>query len=481
VSNPLSNKVIDELINEGYERNDLDYKESLNLKERRQLLELAKDIFGFANSGGGYIVIGVTDEGVPQGLPLDFHEDQADIDNRVNKYLNRPVYFQYREVIRTIGNEQKKFGILYVQPSEWVIVPSKDGVYRHKKKTKQVFLANLHVFVRKDAKTTPASSEDYDRLAKQIAVLRQSHFTKQRTPARKYVKPLKKKEQIVTNLFPFEYYAERIWSIPTRFRNYLNAIEYLAEINKPSKDSFILRNKRLYTFSNLSDTNNALLNLASKNELIEEHISDWQSDLNKWRWFIQLMNIITRRFLQSKGFTYHSEISAYSYRLEPGKKTERVTWRPDYRRTRERQLAKAYFKEDGSLSYVAHRGFSCSVQTIGSELYLKLEPSWIFTQDGYRTLVHPKGRGKLSIQFERRDRNDQLITLILFWIASLTSEKKQIEILESGKTVARISAIPLGEKIGVGIEDSKLGIASRATASPSLDLFFRRTDNIKGE
>lgn len=55
-----------ELLAEGAEQRALDYKEELNLSERRDLVDIAKDVAAMqAEPSGGYLVIGADDHGNP--------------------------------------------------------------------------------------------------------------------------------------------------------------------------------------------------------------------------------------------------------------------------------------------------------------------------------------------------------------------------------------------------------------------------------
>jgi hypothetical protein len=63
---PLNVDTLERLLNEGGERAELDFKRMCNLSERRDVVELSKDI-GAMQIKGGYIVIGADDNGEPTG------------------------------------------------------------------------------------------------------------------------------------------------------------------------------------------------------------------------------------------------------------------------------------------------------------------------------------------------------------------------------------------------------------------------------
>jgi len=56
----IDGDVAEKLINTGYELPELDYKEKFD-DTTGSWMELAKDVYGMANYGGGFVVLGVKD------------------------------------------------------------------------------------------------------------------------------------------------------------------------------------------------------------------------------------------------------------------------------------------------------------------------------------------------------------------------------------------------------------------------------------
>jgi predicted HTH transcriptional regulator len=66
---------------------DVDFKSSVDVSALRDWLELIKDIVAFANSGGGYVLVGLDDNGLPSNCCVDLllSVDQADFGNKLFK------------------------------------------------------------------------------------------------------------------------------------------------------------------------------------------------------------------------------------------------------------------------------------------------------------------------------------------------------------------------------------------------------------
>jgi len=72
------NDIKDLIINKIGEKQHLEYKLTVNYKDDKEKLELLRDITSFANSGGGYLIIGIREDGTGRALKFD------------DKYLKNP-------------------------------------------------------------------------------------------------------------------------------------------------------------------------------------------------------------------------------------------------------------------------------------------------------------------------------------------------------------------------------------------------------
>jgi hypothetical protein len=156
------------------ETSDLDFKASFNIASSRDWLELIKDIAAFANSGGGYILVGVNDDGSPAGSDVAqlLAVDPADLGNRLHKYLG-----QHFAGVELIACEKGGVPICAIRVSRARIplVFSRVGEIELPDGKKKTIFALGTTYFRHGAKSEPGISEDLRQfLEREIELTRKS-------------------------------------------------------------------------------------------------------------------------------------------------------------------------------------------------------------------------------------------------------------------------------------------------------------------
>src|SRR6266702_2332309 len=136
----LSDEKLRSLLDEGHEQPSLDYKRTLNLAERQDIVEFAKDVAAMQSQElGGYIVIGADDHGavVPDVTP-DFAKllDEATVRGKLMKYLAEPLDIHCAE--HAVSGHTVI--LIYVGPHQhgWAVFKC-EGTYQDGKRQATVF------------------------------------------------------------------------------------------------------------------------------------------------------------------------------------------------------------------------------------------------------------------------------------------------------------------------------------------------------
>ena len=138
---------------------DVDFKSAVDPGASRDWLEVIKDIAAFANSGGGYILVGLNDNGTPSGADVSalLAVDPADLGNRFHKYTGQ--HFSGVELLACNKSGQEVCAIR-VSPVRIPIVFTRVGEFELADAKKKTAFALGTVYFRHGAKSEPGTSED---------------------------------------------------------------------------------------------------------------------------------------------------------------------------------------------------------------------------------------------------------------------------------------------------------------------------------
>jgi len=101
---------------------------------------------------------------------------------------------------------------------------------------------------------------------------------------------------ILSNLLPVSDFPETIWSAPTTARL---PKDVWSNIENPP--GYLLRDERLYSFSDLSNQKNLFRPIITASEVRGEPLDLWRKVPSRWAWFIELLNRCMGRYLGSMG------------------------------------------------------------------------------------------------------------------------------------------------------------------------------------
>lgn len=165
------------LLAEGHEQSCLDYKTTLDLRDRRATIELAKDVAAMQSEPlGGYIVVGADDHGQVSGeltAALAKLFDESTLRPKLESYLSQP--FTVRTAIH--GVDGNSVVVIYVGPAEhgWCIF-KENGEYEDSNRRKKFTFRIGDVFVRHGTSSERWNDSDRERIVQQIVVRRKESW-----------------------------------------------------------------------------------------------------------------------------------------------------------------------------------------------------------------------------------------------------------------------------------------------------------------
>ena len=259
--------------------------------------------------------------------------------------------------------------------------------------------------------------------------------------------PDKIDEFLHTNLFPVTKFPSVIWVAPTMLKKKSEVYTQLGNQILP----FILRENRLFTFSNLDEATNRLGLVVNQNEIKTIDIKEWLHDNDKSRWLVNLLASEVRAFCKSIGL-YFDKTGKRFYGDKKIITGAKLSWTAHVRKG-SRGLIIPYTKTDNETGeettyFYRHRAVSLQFRIFANELFLQIESGWVFSTNG-STLIQGKRRSVLNTKLRSRMRNSAEFDEIRFW-AWLLSDGYKITIGSSSAAVD-IDLKPLSFKTACGV------------------------------
>jgi hypothetical protein len=152
----------------------IDFKSQLDFSESHSWCEIVKDIIAMANSGGGVLLIGLDNKGVPTGFDpsniLDM--DEATITDKIYKYTGVDLD------AFTISEEKKmgkKLAAILIEGVSIPIVFIKPGTYSVSDSKQKTAFSSGTVYFRHGAKSEPGNTNDLRQvIERQLESIRKS-------------------------------------------------------------------------------------------------------------------------------------------------------------------------------------------------------------------------------------------------------------------------------------------------------------------
>lgn len=144
------------------ETRNIEFKSVFDVDSPGEWCELIKDLVAIANSGGGYVVVGVDNNGKPTGADITriVALDPAKLADKIGAYIGGE-YFDC-EVSKQIRGEHP-VAVLKISGAAYPFVFSRPGSYAIDAKQQKTAFAVGTVYFRRGAKSSPGTNDDLRR------------------------------------------------------------------------------------------------------------------------------------------------------------------------------------------------------------------------------------------------------------------------------------------------------------------------------
>jgi len=458
VSIELNSELAEDLIHRGFESPDLDYKQDFD-DSTGAWMELAKDIYGMANCGGGFIVFGVKDGSFkPIGLDESFHKDTQDWIDRVSKWADGKISLLYFEYAKKVNGNTRKFPILCIHGSiSTLIIPKTDGRYTDKNQEKIAFRQGV-IYTRRNTSTAPAKGDEFWQLFWALLKRTAEKLGSQGTPLEvtsvlsKKAEPDVVEETLWFNLFPVIELPDHIFAGDAEYRFASEIYNRISDELKPEEHqrliipSFLLADKKIYSFSPFDETNPLCLCITGVNTAITT--KQWLDDKMQHQKLVMLLNYNLKDLCRKKGFIYDVKRDRFFMLYSEGKPVPEITWKP-YKSTSTRQLVYPRVDTNGHLVYCEHFAGRLRFTILGSGVYLQIEPIRVLTEDGAYPLDQNRNV-RISTMKNFYYHNNNYLYDMKLWLHILAGNSKEIH-LGVAPHLVTVSVLAVNAKVDFGI------------------------------
>jgi len=397
---PLSDIVIDFLMEKSRETAELDFKYIFNISKKSDFATIVKDIFAFSNYGGGHILFGFFEKETgsyeARGLPANFHVDQADLQQTFNSYSSDPITLGYREFERKIDGERKKFAIIYIPPSYKILKAIKTGTYKDNKGKTHIVFSKGDIFYRRGTQSIKASYEEIKYIEKRVT-------EKLKEIALLSGEPDNINENLYSNLFLMKNMPNNTYYFKVNDENIFNAKVLTSNV------SYYKSGDIIYTFYD------------KIKDLLKDNIIESSYNIEDINNFIKngKENIITA--LMNKEILIHNKKiglnndwrDRQTFFFPTDKHELRKSWQSRYKKST-RLVAQRIYISQLERALFWHLAADMRFFKIGENYVFNILPKIILTNDGYN-VIHGFKEGRVITSLSYNEFNNKFLNHILFW------------------------------------------------------------------
>lgn len=422
LTDPLGDFVIDYLLSQTKETNYHDFKATLSIsKDSNDFPKIIKDVYGFANAGGGFLVLGVHQNDrsnndikgpfAKLGLSDDFTIEQAVLQEKINSYFDTPLEIGYTEFVRKFYGEARNFALIYIPPSSKILTPSKDGIYMEGDKEKKAFLKDT-IYTRRGTQCIPASDYEIEKIKERVK-------NEQYRLSIISGEPDQVEEILHSNIFEVKSLPDTVYVGTAKYSTFMEAVNALKE-KYPDRRYFNLRYRpyedSVVSFQNLRNPSNYHHELTFEDTVHEEPLEEWLDGGDKERIITSLLNKEVRAHGVRQGMRLDDKSGRLYYPASGEFRSE--FWPTRYKGISAKKVARLMWAEQLKRKVYAHAAVKPSIIKLHGRFYLKLNLTMVITDDGRRVSQDSRS-GTIITRSSYNSYNNSFLNNLLFWISKL--------------------------------------------------------------
>jgi hypothetical protein len=234
------------------------------------------------------------------------------------------------------------------------------------------------------------------------------------------------KENLQSNFMKLKLHPKQVYQYKSKYKTKKAIFENIKSEEAPY---FIVYGEYIYTFIELGSEYKVFKEKVISTD--EKHFIPYseivESNVLK-NHYVELLNEHLRSFLWNKKIVYSKDYKRYYFKFLPDESEVTVEFRTRKRNQfSEKSVVKRF--DYNKLSFYRHLAVEFKYLFVDADLFIILNPKYLFTEDGRQTL-EPKKITKLTNFLTSREYNNHYCDWLHFWWNFLSKGKDEITIYE---------------------------------------------------
>jgi hypothetical protein len=263
-----------------------------------------------------------------------------------------------------------------------------------------------------------------------------------------YKPPLRREEELVSNLLQVRSYQKALYIAETPFRKRKDLNAWLSEHGGNGKREWILKNERIFSFYDLREYP---WTEVVDQETVEDFDSrEWadSDDESKMREWVELLNTCLRSklFRENIRFQHESQFRFFYFLPNRDGKPRLYRYQSQQKETQREVVKPLVNKKTGELFCFRHSAMETRFYRFDMDWYLEVSPTYFYTSDGKLPYLF---HGDKLAGIKRLEHNESVLGQLIMWERLLTDRG---DILRQEYSMLRFDEL-LRFIVGQGISD----------------------------
>jgi len=251
--------------------------------------------------------------------------------------------------------------------------------------------------------------------------------------------PLTLTGEFISNVLEVVELPTVVWSDKTRYRR---VPQILYQSQGQPLPAFVPYEGRLYTFSDLSRSDNPLRRFTRGTDTRPMPLTDFAAGEVGERRLVNLLNEALRNFVESKGLIFDwKRKRAYFPRTDDGERV--ITYQARLRQATRTVVKARISSSTNRVIYWEHQALEFRFKRFGETWGLQLLPTYVFTRDGFYERLPSKQSGPLTTRRLSREYNVHVDNHLVFWTAFLSNGAPDIVLEDAFGSRTRLRGAPV--------------------------------------